>query len=166
MVGSGAEVVRDGDPCRLPTRIDAHVQKIMLRWRKLNELSENLRFNTWFYLVLEICSFKVYFLYLFKCKFFKVFQGWMGLVKDLLLPKSEKLQFAERFNLFPKDIKKDSKLNFFPGSSLTLWALQWLAVTLVFVGVGVPCVYPWVESVRNNSESWLWIFCSIWDMTV
>ena len=38
----------------------------------------------------------------------------MAYVKALLLPKDEKLQFAESFSSFPKDIHKRQKIQFFP----------------------------------------------------
>ena len=47
----------------------------------------------------------------------------MGLIKALLLPKSEKLQFVEGFSSFSTTTKKNkekSKFKIYSGSSLTL----------------------------------------------
>ena len=74
--GSGTGVVGCGDPCRVRTWVER--EKNNPFWRKLNELSENVSFDSEFALAFEIQPFKFPFFVFFKWQFFKVFSGGMG----------------------------------------------------------------------------------------
>ena len=60
-------------PCRVPAWVER--AKATLFLRKLNERSENVRFNSDFRLASEIQTFKFALFVFFKCQFLKVFPG-------------------------------------------------------------------------------------------
>ena len=91
-----------------------YVGRVMLLWRKFNELSENVSLDSKFILVFEMRQFQVMdFFFFFRCQFFRTLQGWMGYVKALLLSKCEKLELVESFSSRLKKLHKKSKFNFF-----------------------------------------------------
>ena len=69
------------------------MQKITLYWKKLNVLSENLRFDSKFVLVFETWQVKVGFsFFFFKYQFFKALPGWMGQNTFTLLSEKNKIK--------------------------------------------------------------------------
>ena len=93
---------------------------------------------------------KVRFLFSFKCRFFRVFLGWMGYVKPFLWSKSEKIQFFFKFHLiswWKRQERANSKLLL--SHHYLFQTGKPLAAAPVVVGTGSPYRVPtWLERAK------------------
>ena len=88
----------------------------------MNALSENVNFDSEFFLAFQRPPFKFSFFVSLKCQCFKIFADWMGYVRTLLCSERRKLQFFESFGSFAKEIDKMGQIQNFYSLSLTLLA--------------------------------------------
>ena len=78
------------------------MQKTTLFENKLNEFSQNVRFDSEFFLAFEIQPIKVAFFLFVKCHFFKTIPGLIRLSKKIAFVQKQKIAVFGKFLLIFK----------------------------------------------------------------